>query len=136
MGRKQRTDEVEQGYLAAEREDPTKPTVVTLPAATPRTARVVATQVRRPHVAATLGTIDNILWAELKVLEQKAASGMTLEEDELRRFAILSDIALKKTREEREQEKHERLDDIPEEEMLKLGAKALRVLGKGGADEV
>lgn len=136
MPKRSRRDEVEVGYLEAEAADPTKPTQVVLPAQLSRPARVIATQVRRPHVAATLGTIDNILWAELKALEQKSASGLTLGEEELRRFAVLSDIALKKTREEREQEKHERLDQETEEELMKQAHKALRVLGKGDADEV
>ena len=66
-----------------------------------------AVVVRRPHIAATLQTVENVLWAELKRLEQKTGNGQALDEEELRRFIKLSEVALKKVKEEREQEKHE-----------------------------
>lgn len=130
MGRSTDKDAVEQGYIEAERASPTRTCGVELPQAPPPrpSRRLVATQVKRPHIAATLNTIDNILWAELKLLEQKVADGKPLEDHEVRRFAVLSDIAMKKTKEEREQEKHERYDDLPDEELLKGIEEATKLL--------
>lgn len=91
----------------------------------------IATQVKRPHVAATLSTIDNILWAELKRLEVIIASGQQLDEAEMRQFRYLSEIAHAQLKEVREQEKHEKLEELSQEELLKAVEEAKRVLQKG-----
>lgn len=89
----------------------------------------IATQVKRPHVAATLGTIDNILWSELKKLEEVVANGKKLDEDELRRLRYLSEIAHDQMKETREQEKHEKLEELSDVELMAKVEEAKRLLG-------
>ncbi len=93
--------------------------------------RVVASQVKRPHVAATLSTIDNILWSELKTLESVVANGQTLDEEQLRRFRYLSEIAHAQMKETRDQEKHEKLEELSDAELLQRAREAEKFLGGG-----
>lgn len=125
-------DEVERRYVKQEAIDTAleRPAIPIPPsAAYPVPKRgAIATQVKRPHIAATLGTIDNILWAELKRLEERVLDGQELSSEEVNRFRVLSEVALKKVKEEREQEKHERMDDIDDNELLAAAELAQKLL--------
>lgn len=127
------TDEAVQDYIDGERPPEVRP-ADHIPADAldrPRPRRIVAPRVavasRRPHIAATLQTMDNILWAEFQALEKAAKSGKLSEED-VRRFQKLSEVALKKFREEREQERHEKLDELTEDEIRKMLPTAMALL--------
>jgi signal transduction histidine kinase len=82
---------------------------------------------RKPHVAALLGSAYVTLWEELNRLE-RVALARPLEDMELRRYSKLVEALSRLAKEEREQQRHEKLEDIDLEELLEAAEEARKLL--------
>lgn len=90
---------------------------------------------RRPHVEALLTNSMAVAMHELNLLMQKVKAGMKLDPAEERHYHKLVDSIGKLVREEREQRKHEKLEDMDPDTLEAKYIEAGRVLGLLGESD-
>lgn len=83
--------------------------------------------VRKPHISSLLSEGYGIAQAELRRLTEKVEAE-TLDPSEVQKFYKLMDVVIKAAKEEREQLKDERAEDMDIEDLLERAEEAKRIL--------
>lgn len=85
---------------------------------------------RRPHVDTIAQDLFAAIMAQARILRDKAMEG-ALTAEESQRLMKLTEATAKLSREMREKDKQERIEDLSDEELLAAMAEASKRLGSG-----
>lgn len=85
---------------------------------------------RKPHVEALIGGAMFVAWEELKHLKEIAAT-RKLDPEEERQYRYLVESIVKLTREQREQQKAEAIEEMDQESLMEQAKLALKRMEDG-----